>query len=181
MTAMKLPPPALAVLAIGALWWLSQRRAVAAPVTGNPAYGQQAGLANGAVQRYNIPPSGITPSVASNPIAAGLQLLAGLVGSSNTWRLSSGASVPVTPVSAMPDASQSPYRFGGPSTGVYGIDQAIVRPADYQPTYTPDTQGEAAAQAYYLSNPDEFISNPPTLYNTSYSGIDPNSGWADNQ
>lgn len=172
MTALKLPPPALAVLAIGAIWWLSQRRAVAGlnRVTGNPTYGRQRAVSNGATQRYMIPPSGITPAV-GYPLQSLLSFASGLIGRP----AASAAGVATLAQTA------SAYGQGGPSTGVYGIDAAMVRPANYQPTYTPDAQGEAAAQAYYLSNPDEFISNPPPLIAYTQDQILTTGGWLDGQ
>ena len=169
MTALKIPPPVLAVLAVGVVWWLTQRRAAAAPL-----YGATPGAVNtGAVQRYGIPASGITPQApAATPLQAALQFASALIGR------------PSTPASNATPATAglvAQYAYGGPSMGVYGVDQAIIRPENYVPTFTPDSQGEAAAQAYYLSNPDEFISNPPTLYNTGYSGVDAAGGWLDNQ
>jgi hypothetical protein len=170
MTALKLPPPVLAVLAVGVVWWLTQRRAVAAPLYG----ATPAAVNNGAVQRYQIPVSGITPQApAATPLQAALQFATALI---NRPSQPSSAATPATA------GLVAQYAYGGPSMGVYGqADQAIIRPADYVPTFTPDAQGEAAAQSYYLSNPDEFIANPPTLYNTTYSGVDAAGGWLDNQ
>lgn len=165
MSISKPPTLALALLAIGAFWYLSQRRAVAATVTGNTP----GALQSGAVQRYYIPPSGITPA-APSPLQSVLSLASQLIGRPSAAAGAGGASNLV-----------SAYANGGPSMGVYGLDQAIVRAADYQPTYTPDAQGEAAAQAYYLSNPDEFISNPPPILAYSDGSVGSTGGWLDNQ
>lgn len=163
MTALKLPPPLLAVLAVGAVWWLTQRRAVAASgYTASPA------SSSATAQRYMVSPNSPGTSAQAAPVTplqAGLQFLTSLV-------------QPATPRQASTNLAAA-YSLGGPSTGVYGVDAGIVRPADYVPTYTPDTAGEAAAQAYYLSNPDEFIANPPVYY-TPYTG-DNSSGWLDSQ
>lgn len=171
MTAAKIPPEVLAIMAVAGLWWLTQRRPVSAAM---PLYGPQpASVSNGAVQRYTIPSSGIVPAApAPTPLQSVLSFASQLIGRPSTPAASS------TPATA---GLVRAYSMGGPSSGVYGVDEAVIRPADYVPTWTPDAQGEAAAQAYYLSNPDEFISNPPTLYNTAYSGIDPDGGYLDNR
>ena len=44
------------------------------------------------------------------------------------------------------------------------LSPALVRTPDFNPTYTPDTAGEAPAQAYATANPDAFVANPPSLY-----------------
>lgn len=44
------------------------------------------------------------------------------------------------------------------------LNPALVRTPGYVPSYTPDTTGEAAAQAYAANNPDAFVANPPSLY-----------------
>lgn len=180
MTAMKIPPPALAVLAIGALWYLSQRRALGGTVTGNPAYGTQGALGNGAVRLFGVSPSGVIPAT-SNPITAALGAISSIFGRTP-------ASVP--PAAAMGiDQLAAAYGQGGPSAGYYASTTnpayraagEIVRPADYVPSYNPDTQGEAAAQSYYLSNPDEFISNPPPILAYSDGNVGSTGGWADQQ
>lgn len=166
----KVEPVLLAVLAVGAVWWLTQKRTGAAA----PLYGPSpSSVSNGAVSRYGIRSSGIVPAApAPTPLQSVLAFASQLIGRPSTPAASS------TPATA---GLVRAYSMGGPSSGVYGVDEAIIRPADYVPTWTPDAQGEAAAQAYYLSNPDEFISNPPTLYNTAYSGVDPDGGYLDNR
>ena len=169
MNATKIPPTLLAVLAVGAVWWLTQRRAGAVPLYGNAP----AAASNGAVQRYGIGPSGITPAVpAPTPLQSVLSFASQLIGRPSS---SSSSSTPATAALARA------YAQGGPSMGVYGVDTGeVIRPIDYVPPYIPDSQGEAAAQAYYISNPDEFISNPPSVYNTN-AGVDAESGWLDRQ
>lgn len=44
------------------------------------------------------------------------------------------------------------------------LNPALVRTPGFNPSYTPDTTGEAAAQAYAATNPDSFVANPPSLY-----------------
>lgn len=172
MTISKPPTLALALLAIGAFWYLSQRRAVAGTVSGAMPYGPtQNALQSGAVQRYGIAPSGITPATPT-PLQSVLTFATQLIGGGRT--ASSGGA------GAASSLAQA-YSYGGPSSGVYGLDAGIVRAADYQPTYTPDSQGEAAAQAYYLSNPDEFISNPPPILAYSDGSVGSTGGWLDSQ
>lgn len=110
-SAVKPPPIALALLAIGALWWLTQRRAVAG--TGNPVYGQQAAITNPAVQRYNVPPSGVIPGTPATPLQSVLQFASSLISSNR------GAGAPATSPSPAREIAQA-YSYGGPSTGVYG-------------------------------------------------------------
>lgn len=179
MSAIAKPPPlAMAALVIAGIWYLSQRRAVAATV-GTPAYGTQGALSNGAVRLFGVSPSGVTPATpSSNPIGAAINAIGSLFGARP-------ASVPAAAAQGI-DQLAAAYGQGGPSAGYYASTAnpayraagEIVRPADYVPSYTPDSQGEAAAQAYYLSNPDEFISNPsPTIYSTE-PGV---GGWLDQQ
>lgn len=47
--------------------------------------------------------------------------------------------------------------------------------------YKPDNAGEAQAQAYYLSNPDEFISNPPATIVYADGQVGNTGGWLDSQ
>ena len=159
----KLSPSMLAVLAVGGLWWLTQWRTVSA--TGNrtnPAYGTEAALRNRAVQAYNVRPSGTTPVLSSDPvgalIAAGARLFSG------------GASV--SPVALQ--------RTGSTNNPSYVAAGEVIRAPGYEPGFVPNTQGELEAQAYVLQNPDLFVSNPPPTY-TYNPGIDPNSGYLDNQ
>ncbi len=165
------------MLAIGGLWWLTQRRTVSA--TGNrtnPACGTEAALRNRAVQAYNVRPSGTTPVLSSDPVGALIAVGARL--------FSGGASV--SPVALQ--RTGSAYGQGGPSTGYYGSTNnpsyvaagEVIRAPGYEPGFVPDTQGELEAQAYVLQNPDLFVSNPPPTY-TYNPGIDPNSGYLDNQ
>jgi hypothetical protein len=80
---------------------------------------------------------------------------------------------------------QSPAgRAGGELAGTIGAigqlwnsitSPAITRPAGYDPTYTPDSSGEAPARQYYIDNKDSFAVNPPDQYSTytdQYEGID---------
>lgn len=178
MSAIAKPPPlALAVLAIAGIWYLTQRRAVASTV-GTPAYGTQGALQNGAVRLFGVSPSGVTPAT-TNPIVAGLNAISSLFGGSRT----SSAGVPAAAAQGIEQLAAA-YGQGGPSAGYYASTSnpayraagEIVRPEGYTPSYTPDSQGEAAAQAYYLSNPDEFIANPPP---TVYSNDTTTTGWLD--
>lgn len=132
--AIKPPPIALALLAIGAFWWLTQRKAGAAAVTGTPQYGQQGALVNPAVQRYQVAPSGVVPQQAT-PLQSVLQFASQLITSNRSAPASAGASStniadayryggPSTGVygASEIDKMQQAYSYGGPSTGVYGVD-----------------------------------------------------------
>ena len=171
----KLPPPAMAVLAIAALWWLSQRRAVGGTVRPWPVYGTEGALQNKAVQAYRVPPSGVLPASAS-PLQGVLSLASGLFN-----RTPSASSVALEKV-------VSGYGQGGPSLGYYGSTNnpsftspgQTVRPDGYDPAYIPDAAGESQAQLYVLNNPTEFLSNPPPVYAYN-SGVDNSGGWLDNQ
>ncbi len=114
--AIKPPPVALALLAIGAFWWLTQRRAVASTVTGNPIYGRDGALINPAVQRYQVPPSGVIPATPATPLQSVLQFA--------TQLISSNRSAPTVPASGTgPIDIAEAYSHGGPSTGVYGATE----------------------------------------------------------
>lgn len=173
MTALsKIPPPVLAaVLGIGALWFLNQRRAVAGSTAGGgigaPKYGTQRAI--GDTDRNYTGPSGILPR--QSPVQAALQFASTLFGG----RQASAQNAPAA------------ERQGGPSTGFYGSPTnpsfvspgQIVRPDDYQPIWTPDTQGEISARQYYLDNVDQFAAQPSPILTSGYAaGTD---GWLDNQ
>ena len=176
----KIPPPAMALLAVAGLWWLSQRRASAAPgqvaQRPYPVYGSEAALQNPAVRAYQVPVSGVLPVAQSSPLqallAAGAQLFTG------------GRSV--SPVAVQNAVGQ--YASGGPSMGYYGSpnnpsyvsEGQIIRVPGYEPGFVPDSAGEAEAQAYILQNPDAFLSTPPPTYIFN-SGTDAYSGYLDNQ
>ena len=180
----KLPPPVLAVLAIGVAWWLSQRRAVAGSSgvgqgtrPGMPFYGQQAALAQTNRGAFT-PPSGILPPT---PVQSGLAFLSGLLGSNKR-----ADGQPGVPGNAVPRGA---YAQGGPSTGFYGAPTnpnftspgEIGREVGYAPVWTPDTQGELAARQYYLDNVDQFEALPPTIVLTGGYNGGVTDGYLDNQ
>ena len=181
MTAIAKPPPmVLGVLAIGAPWWLSQRRSAAASAGGAPAprtpvyYGTQGALSNPTARGYLVPPVGaIAP--ATNPMTNLVNAAGTLLG--NVIR---GTTAQPVMTSAAVDRLKEAYSYGGPSTGVYGVEQPILRAPDYAPVYTPDVEGESAARAYYLANSDAFAASAPPDYAYN-NGIDQYGGWLDNQ
>lgn len=145
MSALKQSPVAMGLLAIAALWWITQRRAVAGTVTGNPAYGSQGAVQSGAMQRYLVPPSGTRLPAQQSPLnsllAAGLQLLGRNSAKSAAAAYSNGG--PSSGVYGVEPAQNAygfdapqpgqdlvnAYSFGGPSMGVYGSTGAdLVRP-----------------------------------------------------
>lgn len=171
-TLSNLPPPVLAILAVGAVWWLSQRRAQAAPMAGRPmptpTYGTEAAVAAG--RPSLISPSGVVPQAATSPVSAFLSFAQGLIGRGPQ------------PTPAIRPPSAEDYRFGGPSVGVYGEPMTpgqVPRPAAYVPTWTPDTAGEAAASEYYLAHMDEFASQPSPVY--WQEPVPTTGGWIDQQ
>ena len=188
-TIQKLPPPMLAILAIGGLWWLTQRRNVASTPTRGvngvnqgralPIFGQQAALKNRSVQAFGLPPSRVLPVTGNQSANGGL---GGLVNSVLTaFSRSPTSGFAGTVVSSVPTLDQvSGYSNGGPSQGYYGVDQALSRPAGYQPVYSPDSVGEIQAQDYALANPTDQIDYLPPIIGYA---PDANSGggWLDNQ
>lgn len=157
-------PVAVAILAIGAVYYLSrQRQGVQRLVSP----GQGTAAQNPATRAYLVPGG----NAYSNPTAGGTtqrytpeqSLISQGIGLFSSLVNRGGARQPGT----------------GPTTGGY-FPGEIIRPADFVPNYTPDAAGEAAAQAYYFSNPDEFISNPPPtfIYNDGQVG---GGGWLDQQ
>lgn len=75
-TAIHSKTAAIALLAIGAIWWLSQRRAAAQPLYATPTGAN----ANAAVQRYYLPPSGVVPNVPATPLQSVLNFASSLIG-----------------------------------------------------------------------------------------------------
>lgn len=152
-----LPTPMLAVLAVGAVWWLSQRRAGAAPASSSsprPVYGTDDATRYGSATM--VSPSGVVPAV--NPLSAVLGFALSLLGRATAPKAQPIADRP-------PEAAD--YRFGGPSVGVYGAPMAegqIPRIGDYVPTWTPDSTGEAVARDYYLTHLDEFAASPSPIF-----------------
>lgn len=164
--AMKPPPAALALLAVAAVYYFTRQRsnATGALSAANPATVRQPG---GLLSRLYTPYAGGAPARGVNAVASqpaslanqGVGLVQSLLGlAANNF---GGNAAPRAPT-----VTYDP----GP----------LYRPPGYTPGYTPDTSGEAAAQEYFFSNPDQFISNPPTNYEYNY-GVDPNAGWLDNQ
>ncbi len=159
--ALAKPPPAvLGILAIGALWWLSQRRGATAR-TGNPAFGTEAAVQSPATRAYLIRSSGTAPT-APNPLqsllSAGLALI--------------GRNPNATPGIA-PQNAVSGYSYGGPSTGVYGAPPQATQ--DLVNTYSyggpsmgiyGNTAGNSGpsglSQDYYgvITSPDTFTGDP---------------------
>lgn len=165
-----LPPPLLAVLAVGAVWWLSQRRAAAAPGASYarplPVYGTEAAVVAGRPSLVSA--SGVTP-VAANPVSAFLGFAQSLI------------NAPRPTMAERPPAAAD-YAYGGPSVGTYGAPMApgqIPRPESYVPTWTPDTAGEDAARDYYLSNMDEFAAQPSPVFWTE--PVPTTGGYLDSQ
>lgn len=171
--AFKPPPVALALLALAAVYYMTRRPARA--VVGAGGVGStlgklfganQAGTAstNAAARSYLVPTgnalrlplASATQRTEASTISQGLSVLQSIVG---LVRGNAGGTI---------TAPNAPQYYGG----------EIFRPADFVPNYTPDTAGEAAAQSYFYSNPDEFISNPPAsfVYNGGLTG-----GWLDLQ
>lgn len=182
MTAIhKLPPPMLALLALGGLWWLSQRRAVAGsngrvigagPGSNNgramPVYGTQSALKGPMAIAYGLAPNRVVPVTSNSNL--------GLLGSLLSFLGSQSNSISVP--SAVPTLDQvAGYSDGGPSQGFYGVDQPLVRPAGYQPIFMPDSTGEQAAQDWALSNPTDLIFSPDPV--VSYAPIANTGGFLD--
>lgn len=157
--SMKLPPPLLAVLAVGAVWFLSQRRASAAQPSVRPVYGTEGALRNGAVRSYQVPPAGYLPQ-AGNPLAAGINALASLFTRTTQAPRIGGAAdqvtAPMTPAQA--DAALAAF------DAATGAGAEVIRPADYVATWTPDNAGEEVARQYFLNNRDQFIASPPPVW-----------------
>lgn len=173
--SMKLPPPLLAVLAVGAVWFLSQRRAVAAPrAAGAPTYGTQAALSNGAVRSFQVPVAGYLPQP-QNPIVAGINAVASIFTRSTAPARVGGAADQVRAPMTMAQADAALAAFDAAT----GTDQEVIRPADYVATWTPDNAGEEVARRYYLDNRDSFIASPPPLW--ASSGDVPTGGYLDGQ
>lgn len=129
MAAIAKPPPVVvALLAIGAIWWLTQRRAVAAP-----AYGA-ATNANPALARYYVSPSGVVPGAAqpsASPLAAALQFASSLFGggaktAGTQFAGAGGGGYLVNPATAFADVS-----FGVPGTSVLPA-VSTPRAGDYE-------------------------------------------------
>lgn len=167
-----IPPPLLAVLAVGAVWWLSQRRAAAAPGASYarplPAYGTGAAVAAGRPSLVSA--SGVTPAVPASPLSAFLGFAQGLIGRS-----------PQPTLAERPPAAAD-YAYGGPSVGTYGAPMApgqIPRPDTYVPTWTPDSAGEAVAQEYFMTHADEFAAQPSPVFWTE--PVPTTGGYLDSQ
>lgn len=178
--ALKPPPAALALLALAAVYYMTRRNASATGTgtSGLPSSGLaslfgggRAGTpaSNPAVRSYLVPSNNALrlpqasatqrAETSTNVVNQGLSLVQavmGLVGRSGA--------------SANP-SNNAPQYYGG----------EIFRPADFVPNYTPDTAGEAAAQQYFYSNPDEFITNPPATFVYNDGIVGGTGGYLDSQ
>ena len=191
----KPPPIVLGILAIGALWWLSQRRAVAGGLatsrTGTPIYGTEGALRNSAAQRYLVPVSGTVPVVggargqASQQLTlaqSGLNLVAQLFRNGGN-KAAPGAPLVTTPANAYGfDAVQpglsnavSAYSFGGPSMGVYGSTGSDIANGF--------ALGPNAAYYGKITSPGTFTGDPYNdgggYYDTVIANPAPNLDWDD--
>lgn len=120
-------PGLIAVAALAAYWLLMPRKAGAGTLgvagTGTPYYGTARAVTDPAVQRYYTAPAGATaraPAAASplqSILAFGSSLIAGNRSGAQTPLSSPSPSVNV-------DTLVREYSQGGPSTGVYGADEA---------------------------------------------------------
>ena len=134
---MSLKPPVLAaVLGIGLLWYLTQRKAVAG---GSGLYGATPASNASNASGYTTTPGaalryGQAPAVTNNPAVALIQAAAGLFGGGS--RPSAGAAAALAP-------------------------GQIYRAPDYSPAAVFDNAGEVAAQQYYAEHQDAFIAVTP--------------------
>lgn len=209
--ALKPPPVALALLGLGVVWYYSQRKAYAgAGVAPRRAMGTgtvlapsgKSGATNASLPYTLLPVNSLRiPTAASaqagasqNPLSLITNLLSsagGLLGGSGSQvRWSSPASTNLSIADqyaaygqgrAVSAAMEAPTNWG-PYAGFASTD-GYQTGSDTNLTgqYVPDNAGELVSQAYYLSNPDEFLSNPPAtiIYNDAQIGT--TGGWADRQ
>ena len=136
MTTLNLSPknPAvMAVLALGAFWLLTQRRANSATLKGNTV--------NPASKAFFVSPAAASLRQSGQGTA---QAQGNLISTALTSVLNTIA--PNRTVSG-PWGDYYPAHLG----------KDVSAEAD-------GTAGEAAARAVYLANPDQFVANPPSLY-----------------
>lgn len=126
-------PAVLAIIAIGAFWFLTQNKARAAGITATSK----------------------APPVASSFLRTINQNLP-------TRRTADGQAPLSAYISAGLGILKAAPGIARDFTGQYAArQQAGVFSPDYLPSYTPDTAGEAAAATYYQEHADAFIAPMP--------------------
>lgn len=170
----------LGFLALGAFLYFSKRPGGLSGAINSafavPRYGTAPATVGAPTQRYMIPPAGVLPaarqSAASGVVGVASQLLNLFSGARRGAPSASG--LPTLESAANPHGWSSQaaggvgldtimadaYSFGGPSSGVYGVDQGAVLRTEAAPWGSGVVHGPSASYYGQINNPATFTGDP---------------------